>query len=513
MSEGNQLPQLVIMEFGGQLTLKIMNRLRGKKYRSAILDRNQAVKWIKKFPVKGIILSGGLASVYDEDAPRVPQEVFALGVPVLGICYGMQAIADYFGGNVEKAVPQYARAIIEHRQCGPLRGTPLRQSVWTNHGDSVVMLPEGFVAMAQYTDTGGVAAIADERRKIYGVQFHPEADQTEYGQEILANFAEICGCERDWQPVSIADEIGEGIEALIGPINEIIGGGSGGVDSCTAGAIIARRPKLRQRIRYVTVDGGQFRRNEVPEARRNIVVAIGQEPIVVEAADRFFAVLTGVSDAQMKRRLFSQQYGMVFSETAQRLGPNVRWVMQGTLAPDRIESGKTGGAVIKEHHNEIADFGVLRKVNPLANLFKYEVRALARDLGLPESISERQPFPGPGEFIRHIGPITREGIDTVQWIDEQSTTILVHHGIYNTLSQLVPAYFAQPVVGIKGDKRSYQGFAALRAVQTADFMTAEGYAWPPDLQKELCRILGRHPKVVQVGFFPMDKPPGTTEFE
>lgn len=505
------LPQLLIIEFGGQLTLKIESGNRENGYRSAILDRAKAVQWIKQFPVKGVILSGGLASVYDEDAPRIPQEILNLNVPILGICYGMQALAHHFGGIVEKRTPQYARAVIRTRRSELFAGMPEAQRVWSNHGDSVGKPPEGFSVTATYADTDGIAAIADERRRIWGVQFHPEADQTEYGKAMLARFAELCGCERDWRPAMMVDVIRENTLAQIGSRDEVVMGASGGVDSSTVGAILA--PAIGSRLHPISIDGGQFRENELPEVRQNIQASGMTNHIVIEAMDQFFSVLSGVADAETKREHFAQNYGKVFVDTALRLGPNVKWFAQGTLAPDRIESGKTGGDRIKGHHNEIADCGFLQRIDPVKDLFKYEIRALARELGLPASISERQPSPGPGLFIRHIGPITRDGIAIVRWADARTKEVLVDCGIYESLSQLIVAYFSQPLVGIKGDKRSYQGFAGIRAVKTADFMTAEGYAWPPELQKEICRILGKHPRIVHAAFFPMDKPPGTTEFE
>lgn len=506
------LPQLLIIEFGGQLTLKIESGNRENGYRSAILDRGKAVQWIKQFPVKGVILSGGLASVYDVDAPKIPQEILDLKVPTLGICYGMQAIAHHFGGTVEKQTPQYARAVIRTSHgAGLFSNTPHMQTVWSNHGDSVVKLPEGFVVDARYKDTDGIAAITNSSRRVYGVQFHPEADQTEYGKAILARFAELCGCEQDWRPSMMVDVIRDNTLEQVGSHDEVVIGASGGVDSSTVGAILA--PAIGRRLHPISIDGGQFRENELPEVRQNVQAAGMTNHIVIEASDRFFSALTGVADAETKRENFARNYGGVFVDTARRLGPNVKWFAQGTLAPDRIESGKTGGDRIKGHHNEIADCGFLQRIDPVKDLFKYEIRALARELGLPASISERQPSPGPGLFIRHIGPISHEGIEVVRWADARTKEVLVERKIFDSLSQLVVGYFSQPLVGIKGDKRSYQGFAGIRAVRTADFMTAEGYAWPPDIQKELCQILGKHPRIVHVAFFPMDKPPATTEFE
>ena len=516
----NSLPSVVVIELGSQYTLLIERSLREIGIRSVILDPKRASDWFAKNPVKAVILSGGAASVYDADAPAPPAGVFSLkhpdgkSVPVLGICYGMQWIAKHFGGTVQKTT--------EHGEYGTTRITELEEGtnlfkgfevpgrfrkVWASHGDSVTEVPPAFIPRAR-TASGAIAAMCNHEETVWGVQFHPEVTQTEGGKNMLRQFMDMGRCRTDWLPSSMV----KGIQTKVArsfPNGKVIFGFSGGVDSTTLAAILV--VVLGNRLIAVIIDGGQLRENELEEIALHAKIA-GVTLRVIDARRQFNEVMEGVTDAGVKRRRFKHIYTECFLKEATLQGATA--VLQGTLAPDRIESGATGGANIKEHHNVGLDMGHLLQLHPIDHLFKYEVRALAREFGLPPSVYDRQPFPGPGLFLRVVGvPATPDKLDIVRWADARVCEICKRHGVYSDISQLLTAYIGTKTVGVKGDARAYGGAIVVRGVKTLDFMTAEGYELPSTVRQEIKSTLGKHPDIVRVWFDEMDKPPATTEME
>ena len=509
------LPNVAIIELGSQYTLLIERTLRELGVRSVILDPKRAKSWLEKHPLKAVILSGGAASVYDDDAPQPPKEVLSLrredGKPIalLGICYGMQWLTHQLGGEV-KAIDgnrEYGDATIRLSGSADsfFADTPNSQRAWMSHGDSVTTLPQGFTVLAR-SEADTVAAM--QNGSVWGVQFHPEVSHTPHGKTILTNFLRFAECEQDWEPSSVVASIQANATAHLG--NErVIFGFSGGVDSTTVSAILA--PVLGERLQAVTIDGGHLREGELEEIKRHAEAAKVSLRIM-DARDEFNAVMHDTIDAEEKRRRFKQVYTSLFIRAAQDFGATA--VLQGTLAPDRIESGATGGAVIKSHHNVGLDMGNLLQLHPIDYLFKYEVRALAKEVGLPESVWNRQPFPGPGLFLRVVGvPATPDKLDIVRWADARVREILIRHGLYDQLSQLVVSYMGINTVGVKGDARVYRGSIVVRAVETIDFMTAEGVWFPKLAVNEIKRVLTSHPEIVRAWFDPTDKPPATTEME
>ena len=447
------LPNVAIIELGSQYTLLIERTLRELGVRSVILDSRNAASWLKKNPLKAVILSGGASSVYNSDAPQPPAEVLSLmrqdGQPIalLGICYGMQWLAHRLGGEVKAVLGnrEYGEAEINLDERGHLffADTPRRQRVWMSHGDSVISVPEGFSILG-HTDTGTIAAMA--RGAMLGVQFHPEVTHTPYGKTMLTNFLRLAGCENDWMPSSIISSIREDVSARL-PNGRVIFGFSGGVDSTTVSAILA--PVLKERLLAVTLDGGQLREGELDEIKKHAADA-GVNLKVMDARQEFQSAMAGVIDSEEKRSRFKKVYVSLFVRAAQDFGATA--VLQGTLATDRIESGATGGALIKSHHNVGLDMGDLLQLHPVDCLFKYEVQALAREVGLPESVSNRQPFPGPGLFLRVVGvPATPEKLAIVRFADARVREILMRHGVYDRLSQLIVAYWGVKTVGGKGE--------------------------------------------------------------
>ncbi len=511
----DHLPKVLIIELGSQYTLLIERTLRELGVRSVILDPHRAQSFLKENRVKAIILSGGAASVYDNDAPQPPEEVlsaqdgFEWVAAILGICYGMQWLAHRLGGEVKPVAGsrEYGEAIIEIPGIpdGFFSGIHKTQKVWMSHGDSVTVLPQGFRALA-FSKDDTIAAM--QNGLTWGVQFHPEVTHTPHGKTMLFNFLRAAECEQDWAPSSIVASIQEEIGAQLEGERAIFGF-SGGVDSTTVSAILS--PVLGDRLRAITIDGGHLREGELEEIRAHAQAA-GVDLHVIDARSEFNAVMGDTTDSEEKRLRFKQVYTSLFVQAAQDFGATT--VLQGTLATDRIESGATGGAVIKSHHNVGLDMGRLKQLHPVGHLFKYEVRALSQEMGLPESVWARQPFPGPGLFIRVVGtPATAEKLELVRWADARVREILMRGGIYHQLSQLVVAYLGTKTVGVKGDARVYGGAIVVRAVQTLDFMTAHGVHFSDEVEDEISATLTKHPEIVRVWFDPTKKPPATTEME
>jgi len=504
--------QILVIDLGSQYTLVIGRTLRELGFRSAVLSPGKAQGWLRANKPKAIVLSGGSVSVYEENSPQPPKDILKLNIPILGICYGMQWISHKAGGMVvaHHERKEYGEAVIGFDVKDPLfKNIKKKNIVWASHGDSVEKVPAGYKIIARSLDGKVIEAMANPMKKIWGVQFHPEVTHTKEGKKILINFLEkIAKCEKDWQPVDIVDDIrNETAKASQG--RRAIIGFSGGVDSTTLSAVLA--PVFQKNLLAVCIDTGGLRRNEIDEIKFNANAARVSLKIV-KAAAKFQKAIRRQTHSELKRKRFKKLYGRILEEEAKRFKAD--FIVQGSLATDLIESGSSGKAdLIKSHHNVGLNLKV-KELHPFRNLFKYEVRELARSLKLPQSISERQPFPGPGLFIRIIGdPPRKDRLDIVRWADGEVSDILKKYKIYNDVSQLIVALDCQRTVGIKGDGRVYAYSIIVRGVKTLDFMTAEGIQFPANVRREISTAVTKHPKIVRVFFDETNKPPATTEME
>jgi GMP synthase (glutamine-hydrolysing) len=509
--------EVVVLDYGGQYSQLIARRVRECGVFSELLPHHVGVEEVARRRPRGLILSGGPASVYADGAPRLDPALLELGIPVLGICYGMQALVLTLGGKVEGAeIGEFGRSQLSVRDGGGrlLAGTPAEQSCWMSHRDTVFEPPPGFTALASSTESP-VAAVEDVGRGIYGIQFHPEVVHTPYGQQILTRFLEdICGCERTWSPESIIDEQVARIRAQVGD-GRVICGLSGGVDSSVAALLVHKA--IGDQLTCVFVDHGLMRRNEGEQVigafRDHFKVPL----VAVDAEARFLARLAGVSDPEAKRKAIGAEFIRVFEEEARRLG-EVDYLVQGTLYSDVIESGGgTGAATIKSHHNVggLPDDLRFELVEPLRALFKDEVRAVGAELGLPERLVWRQPFPGPGLAIRVVGgEATKERLDTLRAADAILQDEIRKAGLYRELWQSFCVLPDIRTVGVQGDERTYGYLVAIRAVTSDDAMTADWARLPYDLLEQVAsRMINEIREVNRVVLDITSKPPGTIEWE
>ncbi|MDO9231418.1 MAG: glutamine-hydrolyzing GMP synthase [bacterium] len=505
-------PKIFIIDLGSQYTLLIRRTIGELGYRSVVIPAKKAENWLKINDPEAIVLSGGSASVYEKNAPIVPRAVFEKDVSILGICYGMQYMAHHLGGEVtpHQGNKEYGKAKVYVDTNDLLfSGITEENTVWASHGDSVTKMPLGFQQIAYSKDTSAIQAMCNTKKKMWGLQFHPEVTHSVRGKEIIANFLQnIADCKKDWEPKDAIEEIQEEIKKITVGKKCIIGF-SGGVDSTTLSAIAS--PVFGRNLLAVLIDTGALRHEEIREIRDNAIAA-NVTLKVVRAAKRFQKALGNATDAEIKRKRFKKMYGRILEEEAKKFGAD--FIIQGSLATDIIESGKVGEAVlIKSHHNVGLNLNV-KELHPFRNIFKYEVRDLARAIGLPKSIVERQPFPGPGLFIRVRGAAPKpDKLKILKWADHEITMILKKHKIYEKISQLVVGLNCTRAVGIKGDARVYGYVAEVRGVKTSDFMTAEGFHFSEEVEDEICDAVTKHPKIVHVAFYPTNKPPATTEFE
>ncbi|GAA6733721.1 glutamine-hydrolyzing GMP synthase [Thermus oshimai] len=502
---------VVVLDFGSQYTRLIARRLRELRAFSLILPGDTPWEEIAKHRPQAIILSGGPRSVYEEDAPRPDPRLWEAGLPLLGICYGMQLLAQAYGGKVERAGrAEYGKALLTAHG-GPLfRGLGGEVQVWMSHQDAVTELPPGFKVAAR-TEENPVAAIEGKDGRTFGVQFHPEVAHTPKGMQILENFLEVAGVRRDWTPEHILEELLRGVQERVGQ-ERVLLAVSGGVDSSTLALLLAKSGVDHL---AVFVDHGLLRlgeREEVEGALR----ALGVNLLVVDAKARFLKALKGVEDPEEKRRRIGHTFVEVFQEVARSQGP-FRFLAQGTLYPDVIESaGEKGAAKIKSHHNvgglpEDLGFELLE---PFRLLFKDEVRELALLLGLPDPLRLRHPFPGPGLAVRILGEVTEERLEILRRADDLFTSLLKEWGLYDQVAQALAVLTPLRSVGVAGDERRYGHVLALRAVTTEDFMTADWARLPLEFLDEAARrITQKVPEVGRVVYDITAKPPATIEWE
>lgn len=505
---------VIVLDFGAQYAQLIARRIRESRVYSLILPFDTPLAEILTHQPQGIVLSGGPASVYETGAPRVDPALFAAQIPTLGICYGMQLMAHLLGGRTAAAQQrEYGRTRLFVDDGADLfAGLESRLICWMSHGDSVTALPEGFTSLA-HSDRNPVAAMADRDRRLYGLQFHPEVSHTAWGVEVLRNFLyEVCRCAPTWTMTSFIDR-------SIGAIRDRVGDGralcalSGGVDSATAAALVHRA--IADQLTCVFVDHGLLRHGEAEQVVGTFRDAF-QVPLVhVDARDRFLARLAGVTDPEQKRRAIGEEFVRVFEEEAARLGA-IEFLVQGTLYPDVIESGTRTAARIKTHHNVggLPERMRLRLVEPFRELFKDEVREVARQLGLPDRMVARHPFPGPGLAIRILGEVTRERLDLLRAADAIILDELREAGLTGKIWQAFGVLLPVHTVGVMGDARTYGQVVVVRTVTSEDGMTADWARLPDDVLEAIASRTTREvPGVTRVVYDITSKPPATIEWE
>lgn len=520
-----QHDRILILDFGSQVTQLIARRVREAHVYCEVHPNDVSAEFIAQFAPKGIILSGSHMSAYEESNDQVSDAVFRAGVPVLGICYGMQTMAQQLGGRVEGGTKRefgYAE-VRAHNHTKLLEGIEDFKGangegmlkVWMSHGDKVAQMPEGFKVMCS-TPSCPIAGMADEARGFYAVQFHPEVTHTVKGREILNRFVlNICGCKPDWVMEDYITEAVETIRREVGT-DEVILGLSGGVDSSVAAALIHRA--IGKQLTCVFVDNGLLRKNEREQVRETFEKNMGLKLIVVDAVDRFMNALAGVTDPEAKRKIIGREFVNVFQDEAAKLTA-AKWLAQGTIYPDVIESAaaKTKKAkTIKSHHNVggLPDTLHLKLLEPLRSLFKDEVRELGVKLGLPAEMVYRHPFPGPGLGVRILGEVKREYADILREADAIFIDELRASGWYDKVSQAFVVFLPVKSVGVMGDGRTYEWVVSLRSVQTSDFMTAKWSELPYELLGRVSnRIINEVKGINRVVYDVSGKPPATIEWE
>ena len=521
-----ELGGVVVLDFGGQYTQLIARRIREQQVFSAVLPCTSSIEEIRKLEPAGIVLSGGPSSVYDPQAPKCDPKVLALGIPVLGICYGMQWITHTLGGTVEKAERrEYGRAqlsIDDSKEQGGsqlFKGVPASLRVWNSHGDHVRTLPQGFRTIGRTENA--IAAVENPEKKIYAVEFHPEVKHTDQGTELLRNFLfRVCKAEPKWSGTAFIEETTAAIREKVGN-KWAICGLSGGVDSTVAAVLVHRT--MGTRLTNIFVNTGMLRKNEFEQTLEMLRDRLKLHVIGVDASDRFLAQLKGVTDPEEKRKRIGREFIAVFAEEAQKLQAGeahgeIGFLVQGTLYPDVIESVSVKGpsATIKTHHNvgglpEKMPFAL---IEPLRDLFKDEVRRIGKELGLPQEILVKHPFPGPGLAVRLLGEITRPHLLTLQDADAIVVEEIRRAGLYDKVWQAFAVLLPVRSVGVMGDGRTYGLTVAVRVVESDDAMTADWVRLPGEvLERISTRIVNEVTGVTRVVYDISSKPPSTIEWE
>src|ERR1700676_1904801 len=516
---------IVVLDFGAQYSQLIARRIREQKVFSVVLPFNASLEEIRSYSPVGIILSGGPSSVYDKDAPLADKSVFDLGIPVLGICYGLQFMVYALGGKVRPAAKReygHAKVEIQESDSQLFQGLPNLLAVWMSHGDEAEELPPGFRLTAK--PPNAVAAIENAERKMWAVQFHPEVHHTPLGSDILRNFAlNICGAKPSWTPQHF-------IDATVAQVKQQVGNGraicalSGGVDSSVAAVLVDRAMRDasgKSRLTCVFVNNGVLRKNEFEKVQQNLRHNLGLHLVAVDATERFMRKLAGVIDPEKKRKIIGNEFIEVFDDEAKRIlkeEGEVEWLVQGTLYPDVIESRSVRGPsqVIKSHHNVggLPDKMKLKLIEPLKDLFKDEVRKIGRDLGMPEEVLQRQPFPGPGLAVRIVGEVTPERLTILRECDDIVVSEIKQAGLYQKIWQSFAVLLPVMSVGVMGDQRTYANTCAIRAVHSEDGMTADWVPLPHEVLKIISsRIVNEVRGVNRVVYDITSKPPGTIEWE
>ncbi|MEM7357795.1 MAG: glutamine-hydrolyzing GMP synthase [Pseudomonadota bacterium] len=507
--------KILILDFGSQYTQLIARRIRELGVYCEIWAYDNALETIKGFGARGIVLSGGPSTVTEKTTPRPPEGLFELGVPVLGICYGLQAMAEMLGGEVETSDKrEFGHAEVE--LCAENRLIKeARQSVWMSHGDKVSVVPDGFTVIAS-SSNAPLCGIVDESRGFYGVQFHPEVTHTEFGEALLSRFVhDICGCGNDWSASNIIQDCITQAREQVGD-DHVILGLSGGVDSSVVAALLHRA--IGDQLTCIFVDNGLLRLHEGDQVMQTFAENMGVRVVRVDAEERFLSNLAGVDEPEAKRKIIGRVFVEIFEEESRKIS-NAKWLAQGTIYPDVIESAasKTGKAqVIKSHHNVggLPDDMDLQLLEPLRELFKDEVRKIGLELGLPDQMINRHPFPGPGLGVRILGEVKKEYADVLRLADDIFMQELHASGWYEKTSQAFTVFLPVKSVGVVGDNRAYDYVVALRAVQTVDFMTATWAPLPYELLQHISnRIINEVRGISRVTYDISGKPPATIEWE